>query len=529
MRTTCSVQPAQRQARPLPAAPAFSLGGVNWPGHALAAGLCAAAFFARLGLGYMVGDLPMLILYIIPIIVSAYFGGLGAGITCTVMAGVVSNYFLLPPLDSLAISNPKNIIQWTVLLLAGILISLLTESLHRSRRHAEANGEALRKTRNMLSNILESMPSAIIGLDQDGLVTHWNQEAEKLAGRPAGDVIGKKLDDAFPWLAPRLGNVGPSLSRREAAFLEKQPMPCEDQTPFLDVLAYPLVRNGCDGLVLRVDDVTRRVQLEELMVQTEKMRSVGSLAGGMAHEINNPLSGILQSAQNIARRFSPDVEPNLKAAREAGVGMESLQAYLRLRMIPEFLEAIRHSGERAARIVQNMMGFIRQSSSEHVPADLPALVDNTLEIASADYNLEEKHDFRNIRIVREYQAEMPPVPCSPAEIEQVLLNLLRNAAQAMAPCRAGGAPPRITVRVRTQDHAAVLQVEDNGPGMDESVRQKAFEPFFTTRIKDKGAGLGLAIAYFIVTRNHQGRIAVDSRLGAGTTFTVTLPLSPVKP
>lgn len=494
-----------------------------WLAYALALVLCAATLLLRYGLGFIVGDLPMLVLYMIPIIISAYAGGLGAGLFCTALAALITNYFLIPPLYTFYIDNPKNLIQWSALIAAGVLVSVLTEGLHRVRRRAQEGETALRKTRNVLSNILESMPSAIVGIDNDGLVTHWNRGAEHLSGHSAQESLGRNLSQIFPWLAPKLEGIGRSLGNREAVFLEKQPLTQDGESHFVDVLAYPLVCNGCDGVVLRMDDVTRRVHMEEIMMQTEKMMSIGSLAGGMAHELNNPLSGILQSAQTIRMRFGPELEPNLSAARTAGCSMEAIQRYLVLRQIPEFLDAIKDSGERAARIVKNMLGFIRKSTSQHIPASLPDIMDRAVEIASTDYDLKKKYDFKHIEIIREYQPDMPDVPCSASEIEQTVYNLLQNAAQAFKQGTAA-VRPSITLRIRREGDSAVMEVEDNGPGMDEEVRRKAFEPLFTTKETGQGTGLGLAIAYFIVTKNHRGNISVASFPGKGALFAVTLPL-----
>ena len=128
-----------------------------------------------------------------------------------------------------------------------------------------------------------------------------------------------------------------------------------------DVTVYPLMSNGVEGAVIRVDDVTERVRIEEMMVQSEKMLSVGGLAAGMAHEINNPLGVILQASQNVLRRVSPDLPVNARVAGECGITLSSVQQYLERREILTFLEDIRQSGQRAAEIVANMLSFSRKA------------------------------------------------------------------------------------------------------------------------------------------------------------------------
>ena len=268
-----------------------------------------------------------------------------------------------------------------------------------------------------------------------------------------------------------------------------------------------------------------------MMVQTEKMMSVGGLAAGMAHEINNPLGGMLQSLQNVIRRLSPGLAANETEALACGTRLETIRCYLEKRDILRFLENIRVSGERASHIVENMLSFSRRSESRKTPVDLPELLDKAVELATHDYDLKKKFDFRHIRIVRHYEADLAPVPCVPTEIEQVVFNLLRNAAQAMGGSGQRAEPPCITLRLRRDSQFVVIEVADNGPGMDEQRLKRIFEPFFTTKEVGVGTGLGLSVSYFIITNNHNGFMSAESTPGKGASFIIRLPLidSPANP
>jgi signal transduction histidine kinase len=270
--------------------------------------------------------------------------------------------------------------------------------------------------------------------------------------------------------------------------------------------------------------VTEQARIQELMIQTEKMMSVGGLAAGMAHEINNPLGVITQAAQNIERRLSPDLPANLKAAEDLGVSLEGLKPYFEQRQIPEFIASIRTAASRAVKIINNMLTFSRGSKTTVQPVSLAEIMDQALELAASDYDLKKKYDFRLIKIIREYASDMPAVPVATVEIEQVVLNLLKNAAQAMI-ANPPEKKPTITMRLRQGERYAVLDVEDNGPGMEESVRRRVFEPFFTTKEPGIGTGLGLSVSYMIVTQNHKGLMEVESTPGNGARFTVRLPLN----
>jgi signal transduction histidine kinase len=289
-------------------------------------------------------------------------------------------------------------------------------------------------------------------------------------------------------------------------------------------MIYPLISNGVEGAVIRLDDVTDRVRIEQMMIQTEKMMSVGGLAAGMAHEINNPLGAIMQGVQNAIRRVSPDLEANRKAAEECGTELEAIRGYLEKRGILRYFDGMREAGSRAAKIVSNMLNFSRRSESKWTPTEINELIDSVLELADSDYHLLKKYDFRHVKIVREYGTDLSQVPCTATEIEQVFLNLIRNAAEAMTEIKDRGAEPRITIRTRREKDHALIEIEDNGPGMDEETRKRVFEPFFTTKSVVVGTGLGLSVSYFIITNNHNGTISVESEPGKGTTFIIRLPL-----
>ncbi|MES9961653.1 MAG: ATP-binding protein [Sedimenticola sp.] len=283
-----------------------------------------------------------------------------------------------------------------------------------------------------------------------------------------------------------------------------------------------------DGRAVRsmgtVQDITEKKRLQGLLLQTEKMMSVGGLAAGMAHELNNPLGGILHGIQNIERRLSPDLPKNREIAEAMGLELDAVWQYLEQREIGHFLQGITESGERAAVIVQNMLQFSRKPEVVLQPENLALLVDATLELTAVDYDLQKKYDFRDIEIVRDYDSTVGPVPCIKSELQQVLLNLFRNAAQAFQTMDEPGRSPRISVRIRQEHELACIEVEDNGPGMEEDVLGRIFEPFFTTREIGEGTGLGLSVSYFIVTQEHKGELRVESEPGEGTRFMVCLPM-----
>lgn len=375
-----------------------------------------------------------------------------------------------------------------------------------------------------LNSIIDSMPSALIALDEQLYVTQWNQEASALSGTPLDDALNQPVFVAFEPLKPFLTQIRRSSEQHVVEKIEKVTWLRNDEPHHYALTCYPLTGGGGRGVVIRIDDITQRINMEEMMVQSEKMLSVGSLAAGMAHEINNPLGAILHNAQNIRRRLSPELERNREAAEETGVRLEAVNQYLQRREVPQLLDGIQQAGSRAAKIVSHMLSFSRMSNRQLADCQLPMLIDQALEIAGNDFALMDGFDFRSIEIVRDFDPQIDRVPCIANELEQVLLNLLKNAAQAIHQNQAQERG-RIILRTRLNPPWAEIQVEDNGGGIPENVRKRIFEPFFTTKEVGQGTGLGLSVSYFIITNNHQGQMEVQCQPGHGSTFTLRLPLS----
>jgi len=382
----------------------------------------------------------------------------------------------------------------------------------------------LQRMRAYLKDMIDSMPSVLVGVDKAGQVTEWNRSAERRTGIAPESAIGRDFQALFPELEAQMKNVTEAIRHHKPIQTDRLPIKRDSETRYAEVMVYPLLANGAQGAVIRMDDITERVRIEQMMVQTEKMLSVGGLAAGMAHEISNPLSIIMQGAQNTRRRLSAELPTNRATADALGLDLETLSRYLEERGVPEFIDGIQEAGARASRIVEDMLAFSRRSASQLTPNRLDEMLETVLRLAGSDYDLKKKYDFRQIEVLRGYDPALGDVSCDRTQIEQVLLNLIKNAAHAMADAGTP-APRRIRLRTWREEGLACIEVEDNGPGMDEATRKRAFEPFFTTKEVGVGTGLGLSVSYFIVTEQHNGSISVASREGEGCRFTIRLPIS----
>ena len=430
----------------------------------------------------------------------------------------------------------QRIFKYIILTVAPLMLVIIfafswTWSLKKQVAHKT---KELRESREGLKITLDSIGDGVIATDINGKITRMNPIAEKLTGwkleevkeRPLAEILHVINSQTFEKIENLLEKV---LKHEKWTGIHNHATLISRQGK-----EYQIADNGAPirnekgeivGAVLVFRDVTEQVRLEEMMIQNEKMLSVGGLAAGMAHEINNPLAGIMQTANVMAYRLGGEIDmpANLKAAEKAGTSMEAIREFMDLRGIPRMLEIIIESGRRVATIVDNMLNFTRKSDDSIDFHVITELIDKALELSKADYDLKKRYDFKLMEIKKEYGENIPSVPCEGAKIQQVLLNILRNGAQAMQ--EADTKNPSFIIRTKfEQEHKMVcIEIEDNGPGMDEVTRKRVFEPFFTTKAVGKGTGLGLSVSYFIITENHKGKMVVESQPGSGAKFCIYLP------
>ncbi|MGE4297478.1 MAG: transporter substrate-binding domain-containing protein [Desulfovibrionaceae bacterium] len=394
--------------------------------------------------------------------------------------------------------------------------------------NAKMAQEALKASEEKFSRLFQFSPDAIALLSLQGLA--WfldvNNAFTELFGFSKDQLIGKSIVDLgliragapLKILHEKLQH-GQSVTNLEVEVFGK------GERGVLCSLSCQRLTLGNQPCVLTVfRDITENKRMQEMMVQTEKMLSVGGIAAGIAHEINNPLAIVLQSSQNLAQRVRPDLDKNMEAAAATGLDLQSLDRYMKARKLDLFIQNIQEAALRASEIIRHMLHFSRHTDSRRVACGLGQIIDRALALANTDFDLKKSYDFKRIQIHVSLEDALPPILCSETEIEQILLNLLRNAAQAIAKAEPYIENPRIDITATQQDGWVRLVVRDNGPGMTEEVQKHALEPFFTTKEPGEGTGLGLSVSYFIVTTGHGGRFTVASQLGEGSTFTIELPL-----
>ncbi len=261
------------------------------------------------------------------------------------------------------------------------------------------------------------------------------------------------------------------------------------------------------------------------LIHADRLATLGSMTASVAHEIRNPLSAILSNIQIIYKRLTENYPKNQLAAKKCNTTLDTIKAYVEERDLITSFKSISASAERMDRILHNMLTFSRKSEPKLEPNNLEDLLEKAIELLTDDRAFVKETNFNDIVIHREYCASMPKISCEPSRMEQVFLNILKNGTQAMADYkRKNKEKPQFTLRLKKQDAYVLVEIEDNGPGMNKTTQKRIFEPFFTTKSIKKGTGLGLSICETIIKENHNGSLFVESNIGKGTKFTIKLPM-----
>jgi len=353
----------------------------------------------------------------------------------------------------------------------------------------------LLRTLQLRDNLIENSPSATIYVRKGGEIAIFNTAAERLTGYRKEDVVGKmnirslyNTGEAEQIMKEmRSGRYGgPGIrQRREMVILDKD----GNEIP-VGLYGAILYEDGQEvGSVGIINDQRERKALERQLLRSEKLASLGKLAAGIAHEINQPLTGILTFAHLLKKKFKDD-EPTRKD-----------------------LETIVRETTRIRGIVQGVLDFARETHMQKEPRRIEQVLDQTLEI------IIHQQKFFGINLSKEYDESVPEVILDSNLMEQVFMNIILNAVDSM---KGSGT---LTVKTRKAYNWVEVDFADTGYGIPEQILDKIFDPFFTTKESSEGTGmgLGLAVSYGIV-KNHNGDISVTSRPGLGTTFTVRLPL-----
>jgi PAS domain S-box-containing protein len=427
-------------------------------------------------------------------------------------------------------------------LMSSTIATRLLEERHT--RVAEHDRQQAERTHAFLASIVESSDDSIIGTDLDGQILSWNRASEKLFGYTASEATGKHISLLFP----------PDRQSEPVETLER--IAHEER-----IRRFEAVRVGKDGkpidisgIVAAVRDASGRVQgvyanyrdiadrkraereremLEVQLRHAHKLESIGQLAAGIAHEINTPAQYIGDNARFLKEAFrdletvfrlyqrlaasADQNDPTREAANHALTPAPDIDHDYLLAEIPRAIDQTLEGIDRVSTLVAAMKEFSHPGKKEKTPTDLNRGIENTITVARNEWKYVAEMETN-------YDPSLPLIPCLPGDFNQVILNLIVNAAHAIADVVRSGERGKIIVRTRKCPQWVEVEVQDTGGGIPEHARDRIFDPFFTTKEVGRGTGQGLAIARSVVVDKHGGTIHFATEIGKGTTFTIRLPL-----
>jgi PAS domain S-box-containing protein len=421
----------------------------------------------------------------------SYYYGIKRGVAVAVISAAAYLVVIWPTIQDVDV--PNTAIRAMVLLGAAISVGILADLELRERAHVMSLTVQANDRERYIRSVVESLREGLIALDLEGRVLAWNRAMEQWCGVPGEALLGRALFD-----------VNPNFKTEAVAEPLRKLLRGDIEEFKLDGVAHEtlrgehvawnvrggLIRQGAQaaGAVLLIEDITQRVGLERVARQSEKLAALGTLAAGLAHELNNPI-GIISSRAELMLLEGESVPLPPEVAED--------------------LRVIHRHAQRVARIAQGLLSFSRNSPGERGRVDLNQVVDETLLLA-------EKMIVKDgVMLRRALAPGLPPIWGDANALQQVVMNLVTNARDAV---KGGGEISIETSIVSERPDGVQLIVQDTGPGIPPEILPKIFDPFFTT--KAEGTGLGLSISYGIV-REHQGTVDVQSAPGKGTTFVLT--------
>lgn len=379
--------------------------------------------------------------------------------------------------------------------LLGMLSGYAAIALENARLYTTLQNKAreLELLKAYSENIIEGINVGVVAVNRQGAITTWNQAMKQLYGLDSGQATGRKFDEIFPAdlcaIIRGTFSAGTFLARDTAHFYKLFVESRDGGKKFVNLTVSPFqeATGPVIGTLLVFDDITVKVQLENHLLQAEKLSSLGLMAAGVAHEVNTPLTGISSFTQMLVQEVPEDHPHHM------------------------MLKKIETQCFRASEIVNNLLNFARVQTDEFKDVDINRVVEESLGLL--------EHQFRKkqVRIERNLAPELPVVWGNEGRLMQVFINILLNSWDAVAP------QGRITVGTALEDGSVLIRIEDDGQGIPPEFIQKIYDPFFTTKEIGKGTGLGLSVSYGII-QEHAGRIFVESQPGSGTVFTIRLPV-----
>ncbi len=379
-------------------------------------------------------------------------------------------------------------------------------------KHVQTSAR-LRQSESYIKDILKSMPLMLIGLNKEGVITHWNQRTADVSGISAEDAIGKLLWDAYPTATISPENIKQAIDEHKTIHLKQSLR----SLSHFDVLIYPLEAQDEPGVVILVDDITRQTQAENMLIHNDKMSFMGELASTMAHDISVPLQGMLLDLRSFQRILAEHHDD--ETIEDSSVKAKRLNS---------IIGNMTSKGEQVSTIIGNLLTFARNRKEEKQVVNMTDVLENTLRLSNDLIEISPAFCFRDIPIERHYDLDLPQAPCYVTEMQQVFMSLFRAAALSMQKKQQLDPDYKPVIKLLLTEcyDSLWIKVQHNGVGLTSEEQMYLFEPYFS-QTSDKhatDAGERLSFVYYIVTEQHAGQMAVTSNVNIGSTFHIQLPL-----
>ncbi len=407
--------------------------------------------------------------------------------------------------------------------------------------------ELLEDLHKQMEMILNSAGEGIFGLDYEGKTTFINPVAAKMFGYEPEELIGKTMHD----ITHHSKTDGSPYSKEECPIYTtfhsgkvtrttSEVFWKKDGSSFpVEYISNPIIDGDIIiGTVVTFKDITEQKQMQAQLNHSQKMESIGQLAAGMAHEINTPMQFIGDNTRFLEESFHQlfgaiDAHEQLRKECKKGAVSENVMQQVESSLessdmdylseeIPLAIKQSLEGVERVTKIIKAMKEFSHPGSEEKVPMDINQAIETTLTVARNEWKY-----FAEIE--KDFDPGLPPIPCFANDFNQVILNVVVNAAHAIAEkVKNSGDKGTIAISTKKDGDWAEIRIQDNGPGIPESIQSKIFDPFFTTKEVGKGTGQGLSIVHSIVVKKHGGTVNLGTDEGKGTTFIFRFPISAEK-
>ena len=388
----------------------------------------------------------------------------------------------------------------------------LTDIRDQLEQRVEQRTAELKASESYVANILRSLPLMLVGLNNQFQITHWNRQAEEIAGISTTDALGKDLWQIYPTINITPAQIEQAIEQQEPIHIKQS----QSGLYYFNIIIYPLQELDNGGAVLLIDDVTQKILAENMLVHNDKMASMGELAATMAHDINAPLQGILFDLSSFQGLLANG--RLMQQDSECGKEVERLN---------HLLEDASEKGRNVSAIINNLLNFSRQRTDKKILVDIAELMEHTLELASDVLVSHDNVRFNDFVIEKNYAASLPKINCYNIELQQAFLSLFRHAFDALIE-QPGSAVPTIRIDINESYDSLWVRINHNGKPLSDEEQMSLFEPFFSSESntpETNEAGKRLSFAYFIITDQHQGHMAVTSDEHSGTTFHMQLGLN----